>query len=181
MPQVLRLPPMRILSRLLHVREVVTVNVTLSRDVRLGRCQERSPIIHVIKDDAESGDVPFCGQGRIKFFVGSNPTTIEFPESGDVSPVRVEDGPVCSKCLRAMQPKGKSVEEEKEQRRTYGRRPEALLAEKEDALAEHKKAYLSGKLTTDQYYRAARPLESEIAELRARGSEGQVVQEQKAA
>jgi hypothetical protein len=49
---------------------------------------------------------------------------------------------------------------------TKGRKPEAILAEKEDNLAEMKKALLRGETNSMQYYRAARSLAEEITELR---------------
>jgi len=47
-----------------------------------------------------------------------------------------------------------------------GRKPEARLAEMEDNLASMKKERLSGKLTEDVYYKAAKPLARDIAKLR---------------
>jgi hypothetical protein len=49
-----------------------------------------------------------------------------------------------------------------------GRKPEAVLAEKEDNLAELKKKLLTGEIRGLEYYRAARPLAVEIMELRNR-------------
>lgn len=70
--------------------------------VRLGKCQEMSPCLHVMPDLETPFGTPLCNQGHVKLAVGAVPTYLTVPE-GDVSQVRVEGGPVCSKCLKILQ------------------------------------------------------------------------------
>lgn len=76
---------------------------TLLVQVRLGKCQEMSPCLHVMPDLSTPFGTPLCNQGHVKLAVGAVPTGLSFPARGDVSQVRVEEGPVCSKCLKVLQ------------------------------------------------------------------------------
>ena len=75
----------------------------LSVDVRLGKCQEMSPALHVMPGLDQAFGTPLCNQGHVKYAIGGVPTALKFPAGGDVSQVRVEEGPVCSKCLKSLQ------------------------------------------------------------------------------
>ena len=75
----------------------------LTAQVRLGKCQEMSPALHVMPGLDQAFGTPLCNQGHVKYAIGAVPTALKFPAEGDVSQVSVEEGPVCSKCLKSLQ------------------------------------------------------------------------------
>ncbi len=137
------------------------MKTTLSVEVELGRCQERSNIVHVLGERMEvGGDRPKCGQGRMKFVVGKVPTELTFPVEGDVSQVKVKglDGLICARCLKSCQSeeaaKRAPVEAPAEPPKveTGPKTP----AERIQAL---KDAYLTGMMPFKSYYKQAKMIE----------------------
>ena len=72
-------------------------------EVRVGKCQEESPVLHCLRDLTAQDTTPVCNQGHVKYIHDAGKTTLEVPDEGDVSKIRVRDGPVCSKCLKVLQ------------------------------------------------------------------------------
>ena len=151
----------------------------LSVDVRLGKCQEMSPALHVMPGLDQAFGTPLCNQGHVKYAIGAVPTTLKFPAEGDVSKVSVEEGPVCSKCLKSLQraakeDEGKSAGLDKPSEPDSARAPAKDLSmapqhlkHKLSQLTELKDAFIRGEIRYPAYIRKALPLQKEIQELEA--------------
>ncbi len=129
------------------------MKTTLAVDVELGKCVERSNIIHVVAEKAETGgDRPKCNQGRVKWSVGKNPTTVRFLAEGDVSHVKVKglDGLVCGRCLKVMQSEEAARRAPAESPPAEEEKPKPVMSPLE-AIAQLKADYLEHRIDFDKY------------------------------